>query len=449
MNTAKRFLLGAFLCAGITAGWSQVTLSTSPYTQNFNSVPGASGTSYPAGWTSYNGTSADNGMITGSSSSTTGANYNYSSRIGILGSGSNFDPGSIVLAITNTSNICNLAISYSVVKIREQSRDCSFHLQYSTTSPTSGFSNVSGGTYNSGSIAQNTVTNYTNLDISALDNRSGVVYLRWYYASSGSGSRDGIALDNVSISWTSCSTPVPEINIRGNGASIASGDLSPSATDHTDFGSTPVGGAAITRVFTIQNTGTAALGIGALTITGANASDFSVVSSPASSVAAGSSATFSMAFNPSAVGVRNAGISLVNNDSDENPYTFAIRGNGLSNCTTPDALEFVSQPSSTQQSIAMSSVQVRAYCTSDGQTATGYTGPVTLSVLSPGCGYTAQTVNAVNGIADFSSVIFLRSPQTNLQMVAVAAAKPGYQLGIQHHGPPGKSGYNLAARREF
>jgi len=421
MNILKRILSVWFIYTAILSGWSQVTLTTSPYTQNFNTTPGASGTSYPTGWTSYDGGMVDNTMITGTASSTTGANYNYGSRIGILGSGSAFDPGSIVLAITNTSNICNLEISYNVIKIREQTRDCSFHLQYSTTSPTSGFTNVTGGTYNSGSIAQNTSTAYSGLNISALDNRSGVVYLRWYYASTGSGSRDGVALDDVSISFTSCAAPAPEINIRGNGVSIASGDVTPSTADFTDFGSTPVGGAAITRSFTVQNTGTAVLSLGALSVTGANAADFSVTSAPAASVAAGGSATFSIAFNPSATGIRNAGISLVNNDSDENPYTFAIRGNGTASCTTPDALEFTVQPVSVQQGSTMAAVQVRVYCTSNGLTATGYNGAVTLQVQSPGCGYTAQTVNALNGIASFTSVVFLRSPQSNLRLEASAA----------------------------
>lgn len=420
MNTPKSVLSCLFIFLCICSGRSQVTLTTSPYTQNFNTTPGAGGTSYPAGWSSYDGTAVDNAMTVGTGTSTTGANYNYGSRIGILGSGSAFDPGSIVLAITNTSNLCNLEISYNVIKIREQTRDCSFHLQYSTTSPTSGFSNVTGGTYNSGSIAQNTSTSYTNLDISALDNRSGVVYLRWYYASSGSGSRDGLALDDVSITWTSCASPAPEINIRGNGVNIVSGDVTPVTTDFTDFGSTPVGGATITRSFTVQNTGTATLTLGTLSITGANAGDFSVATAPAASVAAGGSTTFSIAFNPSAVGTRNAGISLVNNDSDENPYTFAIRGTGTASCTTPDALEFTTQPASTQQSSTMSVVRVRAYCTSNGVTASGYTGPVTVQVLTPGCGYTAQTVNAVNGIATFSSIVFQRSPQSGLQLEATA-----------------------------
>lgn len=206
-----------FFLAGAGA-WAQVTLpATSPYSENFNTTPGASGTSYPTGWTSYDGTTADNAMSVGTSSSTAGANYNYGSRIGLLGSGSAFLPSSIVLAITNTTGKSALKISYSVIKIREQARSNSFNLEISTTSPTSGFTAVTGGTYASGTIAEGTTTAYTNIDISALDNRSSTVYIRWSYTElGGSGSRDGIALDNVSISYATGNPPTVASTVAAN-----------------------------------------------------------------------------------------------------------------------------------------------------------------------------------------------------------------------------------------
>ncbi|WP_375558762.1 hypothetical protein ACE193_13550 [Bernardetia sp. OM2101] len=200
-----------FFYTGFAIGQTPVSLpATPPYTQDFNATPAASGTSYPIGWTSYNNTTLDATMINGTTSSTTGANYNYGSRIGLLGSGSNFDPSSIVLAIDNTSGRSGLEISYDIIKIREQTRDCTFNLEYSTTSPTAGFSAVFGGLYNSGSLAEGTVTQKTSIDISALDNQAGTVYLRWSYSSSGGGSRDGIALDNVSVTWN---TATPSIDL--------------------------------------------------------------------------------------------------------------------------------------------------------------------------------------------------------------------------------------------
>ncbi|MBN2200517.1 choice-of-anchor D domain-containing protein, partial [bacterium] len=125
---------------------------------------------------------------------------------------------------------------------------------------------------------------------------------------------------------------LPEIDVQGNSASITDGDLSPSLTDHTDFGSANVSGGTVVRTFTILNTGNAALSLTGsspyVSISGANASDFSVTAIPSNSIAASGSTTFEVTFDPSAAGTRTATISIANNDSDENPYDFAIQGTG-------------------------------------------------------------------------------------------------------------------------
>jgi hypothetical protein len=92
----------------------------------------------------------------------------------------------------------------------------------------------------------------------------------------------------------------------------------------------------------------------------------------------------------------------------------------LSSCNAPNQLSFITQPSNVNQNTAMSpAVQVAATC-SDGTIASGYSGSVTLIVNSPGCGYTSQTVTFINGVATFSNIIFLRSPQTNLSFTATS-----------------------------
>ncbi len=123
-------------------------------------------------------------------------------------------------------------------------------------------------------------------------------------------------------------TPAPEIDVRGNSVSIVSGGNTPSASDHTDFGNANVNSGTVVRTFTIQNTGNAALSVSTPTLSGANAGDFSVTSLPASSVATNGSTTFQITFDPSAAGMRTATVSIGNNDSNENPYTFAIQGTG-------------------------------------------------------------------------------------------------------------------------
>jgi hypothetical protein len=120
-----------------------------------------------------------------------------------LGSSSAFENSSLVLAIANTAGLSNLNISYKVIKVREQNRSHDFNLEYSLTSPTAGFVAVPGGAYTSGTIAEGTVTTFSSIVLPAeISNRNSVVYIRWVYkpsASPGSGSRDGIALDDVII----------------------------------------------------------------------------------------------------------------------------------------------------------------------------------------------------------------------------------------------------------
>lgn len=147
----------------------------------------------------------------------------------------------------------------------------------------------------------------------------------------------GYATDYIADLGThanSCAPPMPEINIQGNGTNIVSGDTTPSTTDHTDFGTVSTVSGTITRTFTIQNLGTANLNLTGLSpyvvISGANAGDFSVTTIPSNSIVASASTTFQITFDPSADGLRTATISIANNDSNENPYTFAIQGNGIS-----------------------------------------------------------------------------------------------------------------------
>ncbi|KAB1156498.1 choice-of-anchor D domain-containing protein, partial [Flavobacterium luteum] len=116
----------------------------------------------------------------------------------------------------------------------------------------------------------------------------------------------------------------PEIEVQGNTTTIISGEVSPSVTNGTDFGTSNT-----TRTFAIRNLGNALLTVGTITISGVNASEFSVTTDPSSIVAIGSSTTFVVTFAPTAIGVRTATISIANNDTDESLYTYDIQGTGI------------------------------------------------------------------------------------------------------------------------
>ncbi len=210
------------------------------------------------------------------------------------------------------------------------------------------------------------------------------VIIRLRFGSDGSGNGQGWAFDDFAI------TPItgPEIGVTGNGNPIASGSTTTSLLNHTDFGfantsaarpapnvypvpiaelgpmeknaasasvesgekgesaarmsvkptETPVANAlpgTVVRTFTITNTGVDVLNISGVTITGPDAADFSVTASPASTVAVSGSTTFQITFNPSTDGVKNATVEIANDDADENPYTFAIRGTGVTSLPLP------------------------------------------------------------------------------------------------------------------
>ena len=124
---------------------------------------------------------------------------------------------------------------------------------------------------------------------------------------------------------------VPEIDLRGNGVSIIDGDITPSTADHTDFGTTGTTGGTVTRTFTVANTGTSTLsltGSPLVQLTGSHANDFTVISSPGSTVGAGSATTFQVTFDPSAAGLRTATITIASNDANEETYSFMIQGTG-------------------------------------------------------------------------------------------------------------------------
>lgn len=127
-------------------------------------------------------------------------------------------------------------------------------------------------------------------------------------------------------------TPLPggavsEIAVSGNGTDITDGDATPSLADHTDFGNVGLTG-TLDRTFTISNSGAADLTVGSVTVGGANAGDFTVIQQPVSPVTNGGTTTFQVRFAPGALGLRQATLSFANNDSDENPFDFAIQGTG-------------------------------------------------------------------------------------------------------------------------
>lgn len=131
-----------------------------------------------------------------------------------------------------------------------------------------------------------------------------------------------------------------EINIKGltgGTNNVVSGSGTANGLNNTLFPQTNLGSSS-TKDYEIQNLGIAALnltGTPIVSIGGANPGDFTVTTVPSSTaIVGGASTTFVITFSPTYAGIRTAVVSIANDDSDENPYTFLIQGTGICPATT-------------------------------------------------------------------------------------------------------------------
>lgn len=97
-----------------------------------------------------------------------------------------------------------------------------------------------------------------------------------------------------------------------------------------DFGDVVAGATSAPRTVTISNTGTADLGVSALTLGGPDAAAFSMSGATAPfTLAPGEGATIDLAFLPPDPGARSATLTIQSDDPDEGSLTVPLSGNGV------------------------------------------------------------------------------------------------------------------------
>ncbi len=130
------------------------------------------------------------------------------------------------------------------------------------------------------------------------------------------------------------------IEVDGNGIKIADGDVNPSTTDGTDFGTVTADGSSyLTETFTLKNTSGKTLkltGRNRVYISGANAADFQIIKYPAATLRSGYYTTFTVRYMPSAAGDSNATVTIYNNNAADPRYHFSITGSALDPNQTTD-----------------------------------------------------------------------------------------------------------------
>jgi hypothetical protein len=113
--------------------------------------------------------------------------------------------------------------------------------------------------------------------------------------------------------------------LTGTGAGAPAVSLS---TTSLTFSSTNIGSTSAAQTVTLKNTGAGALTISSVSITGASASSYTQSNTCGTSLAASASCTFSLAFQPTAVGTASATLSIADNASSAT-QTIALTGTGV------------------------------------------------------------------------------------------------------------------------
>jgi len=117
--------------------------------------------------------------------------------------------------------------------------------------------------------------------------------------------------------------PVADIFLEKNETEVPNGSMG------NDFGTVLIGDSSEPAYFSMENTGTDTLLINSITIGSGAQSDYLLDDSATSyTLAPGEATGFSIVFSPSELGQRTVTVAIENNDSDENPYTFTLTGQG-------------------------------------------------------------------------------------------------------------------------
>jgi uncharacterized delta-60 repeat protein len=169
----------------------------------------------------------------------------------------------------------------------------------------------------------------------ALTGPSGATTFTVMFNPSATGQRTAIVSVPTSVGAYSFALSgtglAPDIFVLGGPGPqlVPDGSTSASVPQGTDFGTLTFPGTPVSQTFTILNSGTAPLNLTnnpPVQIAGLHPSDFTVTTQPVTPIAPGDSATFTVTFIPTTIGVRTATVRILNDDCSDDLYTFAVRG---------------------------------------------------------------------------------------------------------------------------
>jgi hypothetical protein len=160
------------------------------------------------------------------------------------------------------------------------------------------------------------------------------------FAPTGTGERQ------ANLQFTDDASSSPQIlAITGKGLAPATPGVTLVPSSPIMLPNTTQGATSAPVVVTVTNSGNATLNVNTVSLTGANASDFALVSNMCNgaTVAAKATCTVGITFTPTATGARQASLQIADN-APATPQSFALSGTGVS--PTPTAPAVVISPAS-------------------------------------------------------------------------------------------------------
>jgi len=158
------------------------------------------------------------------------------------------------------------------------------------------------------------------------------------FAPTGTGERQ------ANLQFTDDASSSPQIlAITGNGLAPATPGVTVVPSSPIMLPNTTQGATSAPLVLTVTNSGNATLNVNTVSLTGANAGDFALVSNMCNGAAVVANATCAVAitFTPSATGARQASLKITDN-APASPQSFMLSGTGIS--PTPTAPAVVISP---------------------------------------------------------------------------------------------------------
>ncbi len=157
----------------------------------------------------------------------------------------------------------------------------------------------------------------------------------------------GLFLAGICLLLNACTglTSTNSVGNGGGGGGTPAASLSPGSLT---FASQTVNTTSAAQSVTLTNSGSAALSLTSVAISGTNGSDFAQTNTCGSSVNANASCTISVTFTPTAAGTRTANVSITDNATGS-PQTVSLTGTGATAggnpavTLSPTSLTFASQ----------------------------------------------------------------------------------------------------------